>query len=104
MPGDLIVMKKPMMREMKAEFQKVAEELDAALQEALGFAQQIDDGALIGDGGSLLAETLRTAMKNKLTELRDKAEEMQRELQRAMDNFDDTDQSAASSIYAAPNR
>lgn len=80
-----------MMAEMKAEFQRGAEELDRTLHEVQKLADLIDEDGLKGMAGDAFAETLREAMARKITELRDKFEELGRDIQHAVDSMREAD-------------
>jgi hypothetical protein len=71
------------MDEMKASCQQAAEELDFTLSEIENIAGRLEEGALVGEAGDTLACGLRDVLAARLTLLRDKFEEIQRDLEYA---------------------
>jgi uncharacterized protein YukE len=89
-----IKMDYPMMAEMKQMCQRGAEELDDTLHEVQKIAEMLESGGLIGQGGDELSAALRGVLSKKVTTLRDKFEEIGRDVQHAVDAMKESDNKA----------
>lgn len=84
---DVIKLDKEMMLEMKNRFQKGAEELDRAIYQVQKIADEMETEGLQGMAGQAFVESMRQPMQKKLAFLRDRMEEMARDIQFNIDSF-----------------
>ncbi len=94
----IIKMDPELMMEMKASFQKGAEDLDDTLYQMQEVATLLEEGGLIGQGGDAYVEGLRSVLARKIVELRDKFEEMGRDIQHAVESMEDADTAAGNEM------
>lgn len=91
MSNEIIKMDYELMAEMKDEFQRGAEDLDDTLQQMLKIADMLEEGGLIGQGGDAFADALRSVLQSKIVTLRDKFEELGRDIQAAVNSMQDAE-------------
>ncbi|GAB4337124.1 MAG: hypothetical protein Kow00117_19340 [Phototrophicales bacterium] len=80
-----------MMAEMKSVLQKGAEDLDDTIHLVAKVAEMIEGGGLIGQAGDAFSDGLRGVLTQKITKLRDKFEELQRDIQNAVESMQQAD-------------
>ncbi len=85
-----------LMAEMKAEFEKGAEDLDDTLHQILKMADMMEEGSLVGQGGDAFVDALRSVLQSKIVSVRDKFEEMSRDIQHAVDSMQQADKDSGS--------
>lgn len=66
---------------MTATFKSSMDELQETLSELNSIVQIMEEGALIGDAGTLFAEALRGSLTKKINDLHQKFEELSKDLQ-----------------------
>lgn len=96
--SDVIKMDYGMMAEMKQQCQKGAEVLDDTLHEVKKLANVIDQDGLIGLAGNAFVDSLEGPLSKKIMELRDKLEEIARDLQNAVDSMQQADSESQSQM------
>lgn len=84
-----------MMAEMKALCQKGAEETDSATEQIKKIVGMLEEGALIGDAGTSLASGMNDVLMRKMVEIRDKFEELGRDIQFAVNKMQEADSGSA---------
>jgi WXG100 family type VII secretion target len=80
-----------MMAEMKSVLQKGAEDLDDTIHQVAKVAEMLEGGGLIGQGGDAFSDGLRGPLTQKITKMRDKFEELQRDIQNAVESMQQAD-------------
>lgn len=87
-----------MMRDMKAACQKSAEEVEAVIDEIKKIASCLEEGGLIGEAGTAYVNALNGVLTKKVVIVRDKFEELGRDLQKAMDSITQADRESGDII------
>lgn len=80
--------------QMSKTFQQGAEELRETLQEMQNIAGMLEEGALLGRGGSSFVELLRSTLTPSLTKLIDKFTELQGDVDAAVQYMREADDTA----------
>jgi uncharacterized protein YukE len=93
-----IKMDMAMMADMKAACQKGSAAMDETLQDVQKILGMIDQGALVGTGAQRLSESLRGTLQGKVQILRDKFDELQGDLQHAVESMQQGDAQGAAAI------
>lgn len=96
--SDVIKMDYAMMADMKQQCQKGAEVLDDTLHEVKKIAGMLDQDGLIGMAGDAFVNALEGSLSKKVIELRDKLEEVARDIQNAVDAMQEADANAQSEM------
>lgn len=84
-----------LMAEMKEAFQRGAEDLDDSLHQVGNLAEMLESGGLIGEGGEAFSDALRGVLSNKIKMIRDKFEELARDIQHAVESMQDADSTSS---------
>ena len=84
------------MTRMSQRFQAAAEELDAITILLARVSDALEDGALLGEAGSLLADSMQGEFIGGVSRLRDKLDEMAADVYGAMAALRDGDETARS--------
>ena len=84
------------MDRMSQRFAAAAEELDTITTLLARLSDALDDGALLGEAGSLMAESMRGEFIGGVSRLRDKLDELAVDVYGAMTALRDGDESAKS--------
>jgi WXG100 family type VII secretion target len=71
--------------DMAATFQAAAQQLDETMTLMAGIAAQMEGGGLVGDAGDEFADALNNKLKKSLQRLREKMEELDKDLRGAVD-------------------
>ncbi|HZT07044.1 MAG TPA: WXG100 family type VII secretion target [Chloroflexota bacterium] len=91
-----IKMEYPLMEEMKQTFQAGREQLQDASNTLKGIADKLEQGALLGQAGSALSEAVRGPLMGSVQKLSDKFEELQGDIQYAVDQMKQAEATAKS--------
>jgi len=92
--SDIIKMDYRLIADMIRTFSRGQARLEETRQEMESIALELDDGALLGRGGSTLSDALRTKLNPSITRLHDKFHELAADVQQAMDEMQAADQSS----------
>jgi WXG100 family type VII secretion target len=87
-----------LMAEMKQTFQAGQEQLTDTLNELKGIADKLDEGALLGQAGSAFSDAVRGALMGSVQKLADKFEELQGDVQFAVDRMREAEQQVKSTF------
>jgi WXG100 family type VII secretion target len=90
-----IKMNYEMMDEMKQAFQKGAEDLDNTISQLGKINDMLQNGGLIGVGGEAFSAALTDVLVPKVTNLRDKFEELARDIQAAVNSMREADKNSS---------
>jgi uncharacterized protein YukE len=85
-----------LMEEMAQIFREGAHQMDDLVRTMQGVAQSLEDGALLGRGGELLASAIRDRLNGRIARLQDKLEELSQDVYGALIDLRDGDKTAAS--------
>jgi len=85
-----------MMDEMAHLFKQGATQLEETMAAVQSIAGMLEDGALLGKGGELLAANLRDRLNGRMARLKEKLEELQQDVYGALVDMRDGDKEAAS--------
>ena len=85
-----------LMEDMARTFRASAQQLDETLMVMTGVAAQMEDGALIGEAGSEFVDALRGKFSPSVQRMRDKMEELEKDLMNAVAIMRDGVDTAAS--------
>jgi WXG100 family type VII secretion target len=88
----------PLMDEMKRTFQAGREQLQDTINELSGIADKLEQGALLGDAGSAFNEAVRGTLLSAVQKLFDKFEELEGDIQYAVDQMHQAEEKAKSSF------
>jgi WXG100 family type VII secretion target len=95
---DEIKMEYPLMEEMKRTFQSGREQLQETLTELNSIADKMEQGALLGDAGSAFSEAVRGTLTSAVNKLNEKFEELEGDIQHAVDQMRQAEEKAKSSF------
>jgi WXG100 family type VII secretion target len=76
-------------------FDQGVEQLQDTMQEMQSIAGVLEDGALLGDGGQAMVESIRNTFARSLTKLTEKFEELSGDVQAAMEAMQEADSESA---------
>ena len=93
---NVIKMDYALMEEMSLRFHQGTVQLRRTRAEMERLAVQMDEGALVGQGGAAFVEALQYALCPAITRLSDKYSELQGDILKAMKAMKDADQDAKS--------
>jgi WXG100 family type VII secretion target len=99
MMADEIKLNYPLMEEMTATFRQAGEKLEELLQDMQGVASTLEDGALVGRGGSAFTEAIRDKLCPAITRLAEKMQEMDQDVQFAMKQFRDKEDPGTAKLF-----
>jgi len=94
--SDIIKMDYDAMEDMAAVFRQGAELLSQINKEAMAIANQMDDGALVGDGGAAFSAAIREKLCKGIGKLESKFTELNGDLVGAVKDMRDGDKTAVS--------
>lgn len=95
---DEIKMDYPSMEEMKRTFQAGREQLGETANELTGIADKMEQGALLGDAGEAFTEAVRGTLLAAVNKLSDKFEELENDIQYAVDQMRAAEEKAKASF------
>lgn len=95
---DEIKMDYPLMEEMKRTFQGGREQLQDTMNELKSIADKMEQGALLGQAGSAFSDAIRGALMGAVAKLSDKFEELEGDLQHAVDQMHQAEEKAKASF------
>jgi uncharacterized protein YukE len=84
---DEIKMDYPLMEEMKRTFADGRQHLGDTANELKSIAEKLEQGALLGNAGQALTDAVRGTLTNAVTKLTDKFEELEGDIQYAVDQM-----------------
>jgi WXG100 family type VII secretion target len=93
-----IKMDYPLMEEMKKTFRAGREQLEDTTNELKSIADKLEQGALLGQAGSAFSEAVRATLMNAVGKLSQKFEELENDLQYAVDQMHAAEEKAKSSF------
>jgi len=85
-----------MMEDMNATFRSCVAQMDDTIRAMQAIATQLEDGALLGKGGSAFADAIRGKLTPGLNRLQDKFQELAEDVYGALVDLRDGDTTAAS--------
>ena len=95
---DEIKMDYPLMEDMKRTFQAGREQLQDTMNELKGIADKLEDGALLGQAGGAFVDAVRGTLISAVQKLNDKFEELEEDLQNAVDKMHEAEEKAKTSF------
>ncbi len=93
--SDIIKMDYPLMQQMSQTFQQGGEQLQDTMQEMQNVANMLEEGALLGQGGTAFTEAVRNALCPAIARLTEKFRELDNDIQVAMQRMQEADQASA---------
>jgi WXG100 family type VII secretion target len=93
-----IKMEYPLMEEMKRTFQQGREQLQDTASELKGIADKLEGGALLGDAGAAFSDAVRSTLMMSVQKLSDKFEELEGDIQYAVDQMRQAEEKAKASF------
>lgn len=72
------------MEEMGKSFHQAHQQLEQTIKEMDKVVKMMEAGALVGEGGKAFGDAINTKLKKRLTVLRDKMHELERDIQGAV--------------------
>jgi WXG100 family type VII secretion target len=97
--ADVIRLNYPAMQEMARHCKKTAARLMETARLAQSIAQQMQNGALVGDAGEAFSGALTGAFNPSVTRLSQKFEEVARDIEGAIQDMQDADAGKAASLF-----
>lgn len=94
--SDIIKMEYDLMEEMKRTFLQGVEQLQDTSQEMQNIANSLEDGALLGRGGTAFVDAIRSKLCPAIARLADKFKELAGDIQGAVDDMKRADEKAES--------
>ncbi len=94
--SDIIKMDYPLMQQMSRTFQQGGEQLQDTMQEMQNIANMLEEGALLGQGGTAFTEALRNTLCPAIARLTDKFQELDNDIRVAMQRMQEADQKSES--------
>jgi len=95
MAHDVIKLDYPKAEEMRKTFKASAEQIEATTKEMAAIANTLQEGALLGTGGTAYVEAVRTRLIPSLNKLKAKYEELDKDVAAAVKAMQDQDRAAA---------
>jgi WXG100 family type VII secretion target len=95
---DEIKMDYPLMEEMKRTFQSGREQLQDTMKELKSVSDKMEQGALLGQAGSAFTDAIKGALMGAVTKLSDKFEELEGDLQNAVNEMHQAEEKAKTSF------
>jgi len=95
---DEIKMDYPLMEEMKRTFQAGREQLSDTVSALVAIADKMEQGALRGQAGDAFVDAVRGPLLGAVVKLSDKFEELEGDLQHAVDQMHQAEEKAKSSF------
>ena len=91
---DVIKMDYAKMEAMSQTFKQGMQQLDATIQQMHNIAKTLENGALIGQGGTAFTEGINSKLCPSIERLKDKFEELANDVQKAMEDMKHADTQA----------
>jgi WXG100 family type VII secretion target len=88
----------PLMEEMKKTFAAGREQLADTANELKSIADKLEQGALLGQAGSAFSDAVRGALLGAVTKLNDKFEELEGDIQYAVDQMHQAEEKTKASF------
>lgn len=85
-----------LMEEMAQIFREGSQQLEDTIRTMQGIAASLENGALLGRGGDVLASAIRDRLNARIARLQEKLEELQQDVMGALIDLRDGDKTAAS--------
>lgn len=98
--ADVIKLNYPLMEEMTKTFSQAAEQLEGLQGEMQNIANTLEEGALLGRGGSAFTEAIRDKLCPAISRLSEKMEELDGDVQFAMKQFRDEADPTTARLYS----
>ncbi len=95
MAHDVIKLDYPKAEEMRKTFKAGSQQIEATLKEMQNIANTLQEGALLGDGGSKFVEAIRTKLCPSLVKLKAKYDEMDKDVAAAVSSMKQRDAESA---------
>lgn len=95
MSYDVIKLNYDVAEEMSKTFRAGAEQLQDTMQEMQNIANTLEEGALLGRGGSAFVEAIRSKLCPSLAKLTDKFQELDGDVQAAVQAMQEADRASA---------
>jgi len=73
------------MDKMKVQFKQAHTQLNTSMEEMKKLAQMMQDGALVGDGGSAFVSAINRTLMKRMKALHEKMKQMEKDIQDAVD-------------------
>jgi len=73
------------MDKMKVQFKQAHTQLNTSMEEMKKLAQMMQDGALVGDGGSAFVNAINRTLMKRMKALHEKMKQMEKDIQDAVD-------------------
>ena len=87
-----------LMEDMNRTFLQGVEQLQDTMQAAQNIANEMEDGALLGDGGAAFTDAIRNKLSPSLSRLIEKFEELAGDINKAIDEMKEADESLVSTF------
>lgn len=94
--ADEIKVDYPLMDEMTQTFLKGVEQLQDTMQEMMSIANALEEGALLGRGGTAFTDAIRGKLCPAISKLTDKFQELAEDVKKAKEYAQQADQQAKS--------
>ncbi len=91
---DVIKMDYSLMEEMSQAFLKGVEQLENTMQEMQSVANTLEEGALLGRGGSAFTDAIRNTLCPAMARLNDKFKELSNDVLNAMKDMQEADKTS----------
>ena len=95
MAGDVIKMNKPKMEAMSQAFRQSGQTIGEVSAEMQKVAGMLEEGALLGEGGNMLAEVVGSTLIQVLQKIQDKFEELDKDILGALEDMYGADDTTA---------
>lgn len=89
--ADIIKMDYPKMEAMANSFRQGSQQLQQTAQQMRAVAKNLEDGALIGQGGSAFVEAINTKLLPAIQRMNAKFEELAKDIEKAMQDMKQAD-------------
>jgi WXG100 family type VII secretion target len=89
--SEIIKMDYGLMREMSQTFDQSVEQLENTMQEMQSIANALEDGALLGRGGTAFTEAIRDKLCPSIARMTDKFKELSTDIEQAMEDMQEAD-------------
>ena len=76
------------MNEMAAAYRQAAQDMHDSHEQIKKLADQVEQGALLGDAGQLLVEAIQSVLMNKMINIERKLRELAKDIQGAVDKME----------------
>ncbi len=96
MSNEIIKMDYGLMEDMNRTFLQGVEQLQDTMQAMQNIANEMEDGALLGQGGAAFTEALRNKLSPAISRLIEKFEELAQDITKAMEDMQSADETTVS--------